>query len=466
MSIARALAVLGAGASGYSAGQDQARKQKRDDDNEAWTKKQRDRQEQQWQRDDEKYQREQADLEAQRRAAAPVEMQTNAPGDDVGPTAYRAGNTGGWTGDQAATQGQVAEQNTPSARMGRAAAVTADPVRAAQMQATAGQAELGQIQLAKARDEQDYIKWREKAAKAVIGTQGGLATPESIAKWMSESKADGKDGASQWKAKKDGDTITVYPVGPDGTALNAGIPIKDTAEDRMQFLATLDTRTPLSEKLKDIRATNKEAREDRKAEARAATEATRAEAAMVAARAQETRAEAQARRMEAVIGRMGGGGGAGQNIEDRLPPAVKLQYATAAAELKQIGDALAKSMAEGQYNPESIGTKELMLRQRELTTLTQRMLAPYVPGAKPEGEDPLGLFKGKPAPAAAPSIKAAIQPNASKAPVQPNYKTVADGRIVDLNTGRTLSPEQAAILEKMQRGEPTNPRERAILEGM
>lgn len=46
-----------------------------------------------------------------------------------------------------------------------------------------------------------------------------------------------------------------------------------------------------------------------------------------------------------------------------------------------------------------------------------------------------------------------------------DYRPASDGsgRMVDVTTGRTLTPEQSAILQKMQRGEPTTPRERAML---
>lgn len=46
------------------------------------------------------------------------------------------------------------------------------------------------------------------------------------------------------------------------------------------------------------------------------------------------------------------------------------------------------------------------------------------------------------------------------------YRPVSDGsgRMVDVSTGRTLSPEQSAVVEKIRRGETTSPRERALLQ--
>lgn len=47
----------------------------------------------------------------------------------------------------------------------------------------------------------------------------------------------------------------------------------------------------------------------------------------------------------------------------------------------------------------------------------------------------------------------------------PDYQPMSDGsgRMVDTTTGRTLTAEQSAVLVKIQRGEPTTPRERALL---
>ena len=48
---------------------------------------------------------------------------------------------------------------------------------------------------------------------------------------------------------------------------------------------------------------------------------------------------------------------------------------------------------------------------------------------------------------------------------EPDYRPASDGsgRMVDVTTGRTLTPEQSAVLAKIERGEPTTPGERALL---
>lgn len=166
---------------------------------------------------------------------------------------------------------------------------------------------------------------------------------------------------------------------------------------------------------------------------------------------------------------------AAAEAEAKIPPAVKMQYATVDAELKQIGTAMAKSMAEGQYDPANKGTQELMLRQRELTTIAQRILAPYVqvPGAAPGagGADPLGLFAdpGKPAaPGAAPAKQPAAAPqgpgvvarlasrgvNAVRGAVASNQAEGAAYQAIDARVrqagagGPPLTPEEVALARR------------------
>lgn len=71
------------------------------------------------------------------------------------------------------------------------------------------------------------------------------------------------------------------------------------------------------------------------------------------------------------------------------------------------------------------------------------------------GYQPLG---GATKPGMVPGAERAVS-----AKPEPVYRKADSGRIVDVTTGRTLTPEQSAIYEKMQRGEPTTPRERELL---
>lgn len=66
----------------------------------------------------------------------------------------------------------------------------------------------------------------------------------------------------------------------------------------------------------------------------------------------------------------------------------------------------------------------------------------------------------------APKQSSGLIPNAMRqANKLGDYRPMSDGsgRMVDVATGRTLTQEQSDVLAKIQRGEPTTPRERALL---
>ena len=90
--------------------------------------------------------------------------------------------------------------------------------------------------------------------------------------------------------------------------------------------------------------------------------------------------------------------------------------------------------------------------------------APYEDGTELQGKDGKRYVvrDGKPVlKDDAPSKK----PTMLSSPVSrgPEYKTMDDGRIVDVTTGRTLTQEQVDVLKKLKNGEPTTPRDRALL---
>lgn len=97
--------------------------------------------------------------------------------------------------------------------------------------------------------------------------------------------------------------------------------------------------------------------------------------------------------------------------------------------------------------------------------------APKASGAPPVGTEVNGyVFKG-----GDPNDKKNWTPKAGAKPAgggmlqsvkpEPDYRPASDGsgRMVDVTTGRTLTPEQSAVLAKIERGEPTTPGERALL---
>ena len=284
---------------------------------------------------------------------------------------------------------------------------TVDPAGAQGRKTSALQGQAAELQVKAARDADAAKDWTRKAGAAIV--QSG--SWDEATRFMTESKADGLDGSTKWQhtVSPDGATVTVFPAGPDGKPQAKGFTVPNTDKGRLQLLMTLDQNTPASAKLADLRAEENAAatRENlAKDNARADRQLTLQEQNASAQRAQLGMQQAQFRLTRAAA-----------EAEAKIPPAVKMQYATVDAELKQIGTAMAKSMAEGQYDPANKGTQELMLRQRELTTIAQRILAPYVkvPDAAPGagGADPLGLFAdpGKPAaPGAVPAKPPAAAP--------------------------------------------------------
>lgn len=261
MSIARALAVLGSGVQGLGQGEEAARKRQRQEEDDAFRKEQRDRQRTQWQRDDAAYTEAQADKEAERQAMAPTEVKPDLAPDQMGPAGFNAGGKTFSNPDQA--KSAATAYNAPAAGMRRAAGAVRNPTRAADLQARADQAELGAISLDATKQAQEAQVWDRKLYDAARA-----ADPKALTDFMTASKADGLDGSSKWAHKVNGDKLSIYPVGPDGTALSQGFTIPNTPAGRLELVTQLSKATPITAKLADLRAQQKLAAdaEDKKAD--------------------------------------------------------------------------------------------------------------------------------------------------------------------------------------------------------
>ena len=269
MSIARALAILGAGASGYQGGQEQARQRSRQEEDDAFRREQRDRQRTDWSRSDEKYAREKADMEAERKNMAPVE------GNPVFPTGDDEGNAMPMTPDMqrftvAGTPGVldasgVAAQNTPESRIRRAAAGAPDPARAAALNAQANASETAALQLDQARQTAVQQAWKRKAGAQIVGSQSW----DAATKFMTESKADGMDGQTKWSYEEspDGKTVTIFSIDKDGKR-GKGQQFENSDMGRMKLFTLLDTSTPIEAKMKDQQVEDNRVRDDQRQAAR------------------------------------------------------------------------------------------------------------------------------------------------------------------------------------------------------
>jgi hypothetical protein len=107
----------------------------------------------------------------------------------------------------------------------------------------------------------------------------------------------------------------------------------------------------------------------------------------------------------------------------KIPPAVKMQAASAAKRLDNIGKAITDAMAQGAWDTKSAGAQQLLTEQRTIQAQLDNLLAPYVAAEQGGGKggkpaDPLGLLTA-PAGGAAPAASAAGAPGAADVPTRP-----------------------------------------------
>ena len=444
MSIARALAVLGAGLGGMSAGERQAiedqRRREREDEDAAFRKETRDRQRTEWTRADQEYADRQAEKQAMRTAGAPVEVKPELAPDQQGPQGFVV--NGQTFGDPTKARTVADAANAPSARLGRMALASRDPLRGVELQAAASQAELTAMQMQQARAAQEAQEWDRKLYDSLVGSPSKIADPGSITAFMTASAADGMDGSSKWAHKVEGDKLTIYPVGPDGTALNTGFTIPNTLEGRIELAARLSKGTPISAKLADIRAQQKAAAEaaDKKADnARLDKQQAEQERHNKAVEGiQSTEASTRA----AAVGKKDG-------LFERMDEADKVQYQSLAKRAESIDAAITKAQAEGMWNEESPNAKLLRQQQAAIGVQMRGVLSRY----RDDGAaaDPLGLRKptGKAgAPASAPS--AASSPDQAARDAEAGKLIIASELGGDLTKAEAYAKDLEAKADKEQ----------------
>jgi hypothetical protein len=135
-------------------------------------------------------------------------------------------------------------------------------------------------------------------------------------------------------------------------------------------------------------------------------------------------------------------------MEDaKIPPGVKLQAQTLAKQMETANMALSKAMAEGMFDPNNEGTKELIKTQRVLGLQYQRLMAPYIPGSENKA-DPLGLNGGgDKEPAAAPSGAPAAAPAAAPTMTRPAAAPVAQAAPTAPTMQQTVARPQPTLAE-------------------
>jgi len=247
--------------------------------------------------------------------------------------------------------------------------------------------------------------WYEGATKFATDTQrGGM-----------------KDVKAEHELSPDGKSVTLFAVMPDGKRQATGTYATDDS-GRLQFMqkfSTLPIERRMDLMLDKIKADKEDSRWQQTFDFNRQKEENdqQYKNRVLGLQASQDRRAAETHKLA---------------MEDaKVPPAVKLQAATYQKQMESVSNALNKAMAEGAFNPENKGTKDLVAEQAALREEYKKLLAPYMPSSEKINAfsaDPYGFSKQAPgtaAPAAAPKIKPPTAPVVTMqqvAPIDPGEK--------------------------------------------
>lgn len=311
MGIAHAIALLGGVAGGYVKGLAAHDQRKRQEEDDAFRREEQGQRRMQWQQQNKVFDQQQADRDAERAAMAPTTVDAAAVAPPIGsrdePRApedqgIRAAGqtfTNRADADKAAT-----EYNALPNRMQRAAAAVSDPMRAAQLETTALNAEAGTMaRIAARRKESDDTFNRELL--------GSVADFASLERFVNDSKGDGQGGALKIKIQPsaDGKTVQVLKVNPDGTTAPTPFSFQNNTEGVQQAVGIIGMRLSPEQKLAHLQGTAKTEEERRRWDLKAGLDLKDSEARRLHEQRMLTVAERQARAWEMRASASAGGGG-------------------------------------------------------------------------------------------------------------------------------------------------------------
>ena len=266
MAMMQALALLAGAAGGFARRQKEDRDQARQDELDAFNRERQQQQRTQWLQQNKVFEQQQADRDAERAAMAPTTVddapvappigsrdEPRAP-EDQGIRAAGQTFTNRADADEAATA-----YNALPNRIQRAAAAVTDPVRAAQLETTAQNAEAGTMaRIAARRKESDDAFNRD-----LMNSVNDFTSLESF---VNASKGDGQNGALQIKIvpNPDGKTVAVMKLGADGTMTPTPFNFPNTTEGVQQAVGIIGMRLPPEQKLAHLQAAAKTEEERRR----------------------------------------------------------------------------------------------------------------------------------------------------------------------------------------------------------
>lgn len=192
-----ALALLAGGASGYRKRQQEDIEQARQDENDAWTREERQRKRDLWKQQDQDRADQQAEKARMVQDAAPVEAKPELAPDQHGPQTW--GVAGQTITDDRKVAGAVKAANMPSAWMTRMASATSDPNAAINLLAGAAKAKLDEAAMARQEKMFDIL------GRLAFG--GEVAIPEIYKDYSDGYEAEvipGQNGGFVVRRMKDG----------------------------------------------------------------------------------------------------------------------------------------------------------------------------------------------------------------------------------------------------------------------
>jgi hypothetical protein len=398
---------------GYLGAKDKEAERKRQEQEDAWRNEQRDRQRGEWKEADQL----KTDLKD---AAATREVQQGTITESGGQNVFsqnpaQAASLRDMMAAEAELRGDTVTQQAGTAvtgTMARGHQITTAPVDAAKVNnPTARNQRIidalmrnGQIERAATMEntlldqtakrlglQREELKFADEQfnRKLTETFSGSGDWTQNAAKVMTDTQIDGLAGMTVTpKLSVDGKTVTFVGVSQDGKTSDLAT-FDNTPEGKARFLQHA-VRAPAETKigwLYEQSQSDKTAAKETKADERWQKDFD--------LRKQESESNmAYRQRMLQIQGAQEARAAAVHRVtmeSAKIPPAVKMQAESLAKQIEGVNSALNKAMAEGSFDPNNPGTKQLLERQAVLGIQYSKAIEPYVPGAAKPAADPLDL---------------------------------------------------------------------------
>jgi len=330
--------------------------------------------------------RKRAEDAAVRAAAADVAPQMKSPSDGMGPSAVMVGKES-FGNDEQAAQTYATQQNVPDAKIARQLGVLSNQGRTKEAFDLEKQNE-EMLQLRKAITQRAQGEGLNEfvddnfamapSAEDVRAGKAGMFDLQNVERFNKTGKHKIPEGSrGRWKVQElenGREEVDFEVIGPDGK------PVTPYSARTLQYLANYSV--PKRDELQDKRF-------------------EQGRRLSMAQDGLDIQREYRDGMVGAATARATGGGG---NPEDVMSPADKIMLNGLRSRSERIESAIATAQAQGAWDPESPGTRDLLAQQARVEDQMQRLAMRYAQPAEasPAAADPLGLFPTQPTPGAVP----------------------------------------------------------------